>query len=87
MLQTRRLLAAFAFLLVASLPGSAQDASGKITGIVTDQTGATVPNAQVTVTNTATNINQQITTNKDGFYQALQLPIGLYRVTVESAWL
>ncbi|MDQ2711425.1 MAG: TonB-dependent receptor, partial [Acidobacteriota bacterium] len=82
MLQTRRLLAAFAFLLVASLPGFAQDASGKITGIVTDQTGATVPDAQVTVTNSATNIAQQVTTNKDGFYQALQLPIGLYRVTV-----
>lgn len=75
------------FALLALLVGSfcqlrAQDATGKITGNITDVSGAIIPDAEVTVANTATNVSQTVTTNKEGFYQALQLPIGLYRVTV-----
>ena len=78
--------AVFALLVFALSvsPIRAQDATGKITGIVTDTSGAVLPNAQVTVTNSATNVSQQTTTNNEGFYQVLQLPIGLYRVTVAA---
>ncbi len=82
MIKIGRAFAALALLFSVSSVSPAQDATGKITGIVTDASGAIIPNAQVTVRNTATNVSQELTTNKDGFYQALQLPIGLYRVTV-----
>ncbi len=74
----------FAALCMLSYSAFGQDANGKITGIVTDVSGAVVPNASVTVANTATNVSQTMSTNDSGFYQALQLPIGLYRVTVAA---
>ena len=85
MLKATRTLA-MVVLFISALPGlRAQDATGKITGIVTDASGAVIPDAEVTVTNSATNIAREIKTNKDGFYQALQLPIGLYRVAVSAS--
>jgi outer membrane receptor protein involved in Fe transport len=63
----------------------AQDATGKIIGIVTDASGAVVPGAKVTVTNVATNIGHETTTDQSGNYQVLQLPIGLYRVKTAAA--
>jgi hypothetical protein len=63
----------------------AQDATGRIIGIVTDPTGSIVPNAAVTVTNTATGSARSAVTADDGTYQVLLLPIGSYRVAVEHA--
>ena len=62
----------------------AQNAAGRILGNVTDPSGAAVSGAKVTVTNVATQVSQQATTDNDGFYQALGLPIGTYRVTIEK---
>jgi hypothetical protein len=70
------------FLLAAGL--QAQDATGKIAGDVMDPTGAVIAGAKVTVTNIATQISKQATTDKDGFYQVSQLPIGLYEVGAEA---
>ncbi len=58
----------------------AQDTTGKITGIVTDPAGGVVPNAKITVTNKSTNLIRETTTNQEGVYQVLQLPIGSYQV-------
>ena len=63
----------------------AQDATGKITGVVTDPSGAVVANAAVTVTNLATNIARETKTDSSGFYQALLLPIGKYKITAGAA--
>jgi len=63
----------------------AQDATGRIVGNVTDQSGAAILGAKVTVTNLGTLISQETSTDKDGFYQVLSLPIGTYRTTVEHA--
>jgi outer membrane receptor protein involved in Fe transport len=63
---------------------AAQDTTGKITGEVTDATGAAVPNATITVTNIATNISHPTTTDASGMYQVMQLPIGMYRVTAQA---
>src|SRR5271166_639775 len=78
-----RLVAATIFLCMAVVFASnanAQQATAKIVGTVTDQQGAVVPDVQVTVTNTATNIATVTTTDKTGFYQALNLPIGTYKI-------
>ena len=72
-------------LILAGLPAVAQDATGRIAGTVTDPSGATVPAATVTVTNTGTGIAHQATTDKQGYYQVLELPIGRYSVAAEAA--
>jgi outer membrane receptor protein involved in Fe transport len=59
----------------------AQDATGKITGVVTDPSGAVVANASVTVTNLETNFHKETQTDSSGSYQALLLPIGKYKIT------
>lgn len=59
---------------------TAQEATAKIVGTVTDQQGAVVPGVEINVTNTATNVTNTTTSNKDGYYQILDLPIGTYHV-------
>ncbi len=61
----------------------AQEATGKIVGTITDPKGGVIPGAKVTVTNVATDVSSETTTDRDGFYQVLSLPIGTYRVAVE----
>ena len=63
---------------------NAQDATGRIVGNITDQSGALIAGAKVTVQNTNTGSVQETESDKDGFYQVLSLPIGTYTVTVES---
>lgn len=76
--------ALLAVLVVIGLPVAAQDATGRIIGVVTDPTGSVVPKAKVTVTNVDTGINNETTSSNDGTYQVLLLPIGMYRVTAEA---
>lgn len=71
------------FLVAMVASTSAQDATGRIVGSVTDQSGAAVLDVKVTVRNVATDIIQNTTTDKDGFFQVLALPIGTYIVTFE----
>ena len=82
-LNSKALLGVCAFLLFAA-GARAQDAVGRIVGNVTDPSGAAVAGAKVTVTNPTTAVSQTTTTDKDGFYQVLSLPIGAYQVTIEA---
>lgn len=66
-----------------ALAGMAQDPRGAITGIVTDPSGAVVPNARVEVINKAMGTRQTLTTNDAGVYNALYLIPGQYQVVVE----
>ena len=75
-------------LLVATLltgrSAAAQGTTGSITGTVTDETGAAVPGATVTVTQTSTNDVHTTATSDSGFYTVPQLPPGKYRVSLEK---
>src|SRR5262245_48104482 len=62
----------------------AQEFRGSITGRITDNSGAAVANASVTVTNAATHTSPTTTTNEDGGYNVLYLIPGAYHVTVEA---
>ena len=62
----------------------AQVDRGAITGTVSDESGALVPEASVTITNTATNQAVHISTSASGNYEAPLLRIGTYTVTVEQ---
>jgi hypothetical protein len=71
--------------IVATALSSAQDATGRIFGTVYDQQGAVIPEVHITVTNTATQVTRLATTNKEGSFQLLALPIGTYTVTAEHS--
>lgn len=62
-----------------------QALNGQIEGTVTDATGAAVPNASIAVKNIDTGAERQVTSDENGVYRAPLLPLGTYRVTVESA--
>jgi uncharacterized protein YfiM (DUF2279 family) len=75
------LLAAFCLLFAAQ--ALAQEAT--VLGTVTDPSGAAVPNAAITVTNTDTGLSRSLTTNGDGQFVAPDLHIGKYTVRAEAA--
>src|SRR5207248_6770678 len=62
----------------------AQSDLGKISGFVKDPSGATVPNAKVTIRSN-TGVERQTTTNESGYYVITNVPPGLYTVTVEAS--
>ena len=68
--------------LICSLHGFAQQTLGSINGTVVDSTGASVPGAIITVTDTATNYTATTQTQATGFYQVFNLPVGTYAVKV-----
>ena len=81
----RKLLLALLVILTIVVCGVAQETGGTITGTVTDASGAVVPDAKVTITNTDTGIvARDIQTTKVGTYTAARLPIGHYSVTVTA---
>src|SRR5580658_2305629 len=61
----------------------AQDPTGRIIGTASDAQGAGIPGVVVAVTNVTTQVSKKTETNKEGFYQILDLPIGSYKVTME----
>ena len=61
----------------------AQAPVGTIAGIVSDETGAVVPNATVTIRNNATGFERQVTSALDGSYSAPALAAGVYEIRVE----
>jgi hypothetical protein len=71
-------------LLLLSIGLMAQDRA-TLTGIVTDPSGATVPNATVKATNTATNTASETKTTPDGLYTIPYLIPGVYNVEVTAA--
>ena len=72
-------------LLLGAMPLSAQEITGSIVGTVRDATGANVPNATVTITDTDKKaVVRTVNTDEDGSYSAPQLPVGNYEVMVEA---
>jgi len=62
-----------ALVLIVS-PLWAQKVTGTISGIVTDTTGAVVPQVAVLITNTDTGLTRTVTSNDMGEYVAPDLP-------------
>src|SRR5215210_6406320 len=75
------LLTAMLLLSAANLFGQAQ--SGTIVGTVTDQGGAVVQGATVTLTNEATGFSRGAVTNDSGQYVATSFPTGRITLRVE----
>src|SRR6202048_3399337 len=58
------------------------DTGGSISGTVTDQTGAVVPDTMVTALNLDTTVQQTTETNTNGFYSFTTLPVGRYEIEI-----
>ncbi len=68
-MRLQRCCALIIALAVCVVPALAQIGTSTITGRVTDATGATVPNVNVTVVQTATNFQFTAVTNNEGIYR------------------
>ena len=80
----RRLLVPWAFLLVlAPVVAFAQTGAASITGLITDETGATLPGVTVTATNQGTNVPYTAVSNGAGSYTITSVPVGAYVIKVE----
>lgn len=85
MLRKSLALLVFVCLLVCCCPGAhAQSVNGVVTGTVTDPSGAVVPGAAVTLTNTGTGIAQTATTSGIGEYRFPLVPPGTYSIEVSA---
>ena len=70
-------------ILVSASPYHAQVAVGTLLGNVTDESGAAVPGATITATETRTNISRTAVSNAGGNYTFSNLASGVYRVDGE----
>ncbi len=68
--------------LVGAVAAWGQGATGNITGLVMDATGATVSGATVTANNTGTGFAKSTTTSSTGAYNIVELPPGMYALIV-----
>jgi hypothetical protein len=71
-------------LVLVTARGWGQVDQGAITGVVQDATGAVIPNAQVTLTDTDTNLELQDTTSSSGTYVFSPIKIGHYKVSATA---
>src|SRR4051812_29009668 len=90
-----KLLTKFAFSLalalavvaiVTSVPVrlEAQAISGDLVGKITDASGAVVPNATVEAVNLGTSQKITTTTNANGDYHFINMPVGHYKITASG---
>src|SRR5690349_4382584 len=63
----------------------AQTTTASIVGTVRDASGAIVPKASIKARALATNQTREVTTDEDGNYIFINLPIGAYDVTVSAS--
>ena len=83
----RRLLpkaALAAGLLLSLATAYAQTSTSAVRGTVRDQSGAVVPRASITITNTGTNIAHRTAANEVGIYVIPGVRPGPYRIVVEA---
>src|SRR5580658_7793763 len=77
------LLSFFVLAWAGMLP--AQVPTGTIVGVISDESGAVVPNAKVAVINKETNLRRDVVAGADGSFTAAALPAGSYEVHAEAA--
>jgi hypothetical protein len=72
------------FLSFAVPAAFCQALSGTIVGTITDESGAAIAGASVTLRNTDTGFNRVVSTNPSGQYVAATIPTGSYTIAVEK---
>src|SRR5277367_1615812 len=82
MLSTRIVVASLA-LFLAAVPLFSQGSEGRISGTVTDQSGAAIGGAKVTVTDEPRNVSRVLTTDSSGVFSAPNLIPSTYDLHIE----
>ncbi len=72
-------------LVLPALGAYAQYENGSLVGSIHDSSGAAIPNVNVSVSNNATGIVSNVTTNASGDYEVPSLRFGIYTVTAKAA--
>src|SRR6266700_2114623 len=87
MMRDHRLLRGFCIcvVLLTSVFAAHGQSTTSLRGVITDQTGAIIPGAVVSLTNDGTVFKRQALTGEAGVYQFLQAPPGTYHVAAEKA--
>ena len=70
--------------LFLSAPVEAQVSGATLSGLITDPSGAGIPNATVAIKNVETEEVRSVPTNGDGFYSAPNLLPGKYEITITA---
>src|SRR6266851_2736192 len=78
-----RVLAVVSVALLAGVSAHAQGSTGRILGVVTDQSGGNVAGATLTITDVARGVSQTLTADSDGAYVAVNILPGTYTVRAE----
>ena len=72
-------------LLVLALPAAAQGERGAITGTITDQSEAVIPDVEITVTNVSTGVKYDALSTGTGTYRVSALPPAVYNVSATKS--
>ena len=74
-----------AWFMMCSIPGAlAQSNAATLTGTVTDPTHAVIPKATITITDEASGIVRNTTSDGAGFFSFVGMPVGTYDVKVSA---
>jgi hypothetical protein len=79
----KSLLFLVALFVLAAQATMAQETTGTIQGTIKDAAGASIPGATIKVEGAA--FSRTATTNSDGFYRMLQVPPGIYKISVTAS--
>lgn len=77
-------LLALALLCSAFTAGFGQNLTGQLSGTVTDQTGAVIPNAKIALKNQLSGDTRRTVSNSEGVFAFAAVPTGEYTITIES---
>jgi Carboxypeptidase regulatory-like domain len=78
------ILATLLILFLFSLDASAQTKTADVVGVVTDDSGASIPNVRVKIVDLGTNEARTTTTDSGGNYLFTLLPVSSYAITAEA---
>ena len=72
--------------MIVSLPSSiyAQRSGGEVRGTITDSSGAAITDAEITIEGVATQETRRLLSNATGLYDAPNLAVGIYNLTVKA---
>src|SRR5262245_44232958 len=71
--------------VLCAIPVLGQTDRGTITGLISDQAGAAIPNATLELKGTETGVAYPTASSSTGNYTFTQIPVGLYELTVSAA--
>ena len=78
-------ISVFALIVLGGFQASAQEYRGTVTGVVTDSSQAIVPDVELTLTNTATNVSHRTTSTSAGAYTFAVVQPGNYKLEARKA--